>query len=108
MTYFDKGMFGWLELKINFYQHFGSDPKWDRVREARISERGSNGELKADRLIEVSCFLRFIPLFYTLVILIANTNFCLFLAFSLGREGELSLKAYKHKVQASHLQIVKY
>lgn len=57
VTYFDDGVFGQPKLKRDLYHHFGSDTKWARVKEAHKSNRGSNGELMADRLIEVNYVL---------------------------------------------------
>lgn len=71
MTYFDEGIFGWLELKRDIYHHFKSDGEQVKVRKARKLGGGSNGELMANRLTKVS-FIYFYTLFLTCNMLLTH------------------------------------
>lgn len=65
ITYFDEGIFGRLDLIRDLFNHFGSDTKRARVREAHRSERASKGVMMANRLIDVSNKLHdFHPILY--------------------------------------------
>lgn len=57
VTYFKEGIFGKTDLKKNLYHHFRSYAERSKVRKARKLGGGSNGELMAYHLIEVSLYL---------------------------------------------------
>lgn len=112
--YFDKGVFGWLELKRDLYSHFKSDAKQTRVREARRVSQASNGEMMADGLLEVT----YIPLEFVYVILYlphhfhsAFTFYCfntwIISCFGIGQRGR-ALPQGLQTLQEGHLLIARH
>lgn len=112
IIYFNKGIFKRPELIWDLYSHFGSDVEQASIKEARREKNASNGEMMVDRLLEVNSYSFSTSLFYPLLYSIISLHLFPLLVFyqvlALAREGEISFKAYKHKVHECCLQIVKY